>query len=251
MMRQLLLGLFLLGWAGGALAAPQTAVVDPSGTPQARVETTAPGSSDAGMVVRCIGCAGSTGATVTANQGTPNAGGASAWPVTDATTHTDLSTINTTLGSPFQAGGSVGNTGFNALQGGTANAVGNPFYVSPATGTVWPLSSTTPVQTTALASNLVVCASACVLSDFEVNVDTTLSASTWYLMIFNATSLPGDGAVAPVKCYAEPAGKTQDGATFGNGGISLSTGAVIGVSTTGCYTKTASVHATFVGASHL
>ena len=68
---------------------------------------------------------------VTANAGTGT------FTVSDSTTHTDLSTINTTLGSPFQAGGSVGNTGFNALQGGSANAVGNPFYVSPATGAVF------------------------------------------------------------------------------------------------------------------
>ena len=30
--------------------------------------------------------------------------------------------------------GSIANTGFNALQGGAANAAGNPFYVAPGTG---------------------------------------------------------------------------------------------------------------------
>lgn len=38
------------------------------------------------------------------------------------------------LGSPFQVGGSIGNTGFNALQSGSANAVGNPFYFSNSQG---------------------------------------------------------------------------------------------------------------------
>lgn len=40
---------------------------------------------------------------------------------TDATTHTDLGTINTTLGSPFQAGGSIGNTAFTANAGTNLN----------------------------------------------------------------------------------------------------------------------------------
>ena len=38
---------------------------------------------------------------------------------TGAATATGLSTINTTLGSPFQAGGSIGNTSFGATQSGT------------------------------------------------------------------------------------------------------------------------------------
>lgn len=44
------------------------------------------------------------------------AGIANPLPVTDAATHTGLTTINTTLGSPFQAGGSIGNTSFIATQ---------------------------------------------------------------------------------------------------------------------------------------
>jgi hypothetical protein len=37
---------------------------------------------------------------------------------------------------PGSAGFSIGNTGFNALQGGAANSLSNPFYVSPATGSL-------------------------------------------------------------------------------------------------------------------
>jgi hypothetical protein len=65
------------------------------------------------------------------------------------TGNTALTTINTTLGTPFQASGSIGNTGFNALQAGTANAVGNPFFVSPGTGATW-----TAVQATAANLNM-------------------------------------------------------------------------------------------------
>lgn len=61
--------------------------------------------------------------TVTANQG---AAGASPWPVTDA----ELAVINTTLGSPFQAGGSIGNTSFAATQATAANL--NATVVGPA-----------------------------------------------------------------------------------------------------------------------
>lgn len=46
---------------------------------------------------------------------------------TGAATAAGLSTINTTLGSPFQAGGSIGNTVFGATQSGTwSNTVATP-----------------------------------------------------------------------------------------------------------------------------
>lgn len=53
-------------------------------------------------------------------------------------------TIITTLGSPFQAGGNVGNTGFNALQGGAANSTSNPFYFLFGTGATLPAFASTP-----------------------------------------------------------------------------------------------------------
>jgi hypothetical protein len=49
-------------------------------------------------------------------------------------------TINTTLGTLFKSGQTIGNTGFNALQGGAANSLTNPFYVAPATGASWTVS---------------------------------------------------------------------------------------------------------------
>lgn len=41
-----------------------------------------------------------------------------------------LTSLITALGSPFQAGGSIGNTGFNVLQGGAANSATNPIFVA-------------------------------------------------------------------------------------------------------------------------
>lgn len=65
-------------------------------------------------------------------------------------------------------------------------------------------------------------------------------------MIFNATSLPADGAVTPAKCYAEPAGAIS--ASYGfNVPVQFSTGIVIGVSSTGFLTKTASAPAFISG----
>jgi hypothetical protein len=45
-----------------------------------------------------------------------------------------LTSLITALGTPFQAGGSIGNAGFNVLQAGAATSLSNPIFVSPATG---------------------------------------------------------------------------------------------------------------------
>lgn len=112
------------------------------------------------------------------------------------------------------------------------------------------ISPATHAQTSALASNLVAKAAAGTLYSFNVSADTTLNASTWYVMIFDAASLPADGAVTPAKCYAMPAGAPTASGLFGAGGVTFSSGIVIGVSTTGCFTKTASTHALFIGADY-
>ena len=100
--------------------------------------------------------------------------------------------------------------------------------------------------TAALASNKVVKASAGNLYSFNVSADSTLSGAAWWIMIFDATSLPGDGGVTPAKCYAVPTGTTSYSAAF-NLPVAFTTGIVIGVSTTGCFTKTASTHAFISG----
>lgn len=107
-------------------------------------------------------------------------------------------------------------------------------------------SAVTPITSSALAANQVIKASPGSLYSFSVSADPTLSAAAWWVMIYNATSAPSDGAVTPVKCYAMPLGATTLGASF-NSPVAFSTGITIGVSTTGCFTKTASTHAFISG----
>lgn len=107
----------------------------------------------------------------------------------------------------------------------------------------------THAQTAALASNLAAKASAGTLYSFEVSADATLSGAAWYVMIFDATALPSNGAITPAKCYSQASGTTQMGGTFAAPGVAFATGIVIGVSTTGCFTQTASVHA-FIAADY-
>lgn len=104
----------------------------------------------------------------------------------------------------------------------------------------------TPVSSSALAANTVIKASAGNLYSFEVSADSTLSGAAWWIMIYNATSAPVDGAVTPLKCYAMASGTTSYGAAFPTP-AAFSTGITIGVSTTGCFTKTASTHAFISG----
>jgi hypothetical protein len=142
----------------GATVAPSSTLVagDAPGSIQQPISVDSSGNQN----VNVVNTAPVSG-TVTANQGTANTT-ANAWPVelvgsgnvasvtaanavkvdgsavtqpisaaslplpTGAATNSELVTINSTLGSPFQAGGSIGNTAFGATQSGawsvTANA---------------------------------------------------------------------------------------------------------------------------------
>ena len=99
------------------------------------------------------------------------------------------------------------------------------------------------ISTSALAANLVVKTIPGAAYSFEVIADSTLSGAAWWVMFYDATSAPADGAVTPLKCYAIPSGQTTVGGTFATGGINFKTGIVVGVSTNGCFTKAASTHA--------
>ena len=102
-------------------------------------------------------------------------------------------------------------------------------------------------STTAIASNLVIPSSANKsLTGFQVSADATLAAADWWIMIYDATSAPADGAVTPAKCYYMPATTTSYSAGF-TGFTKFPNGIVIGVSTTGCFNKTASAHAFISG----
>ena len=104
----------------------------------------------------------------------------------------------------------------------------------------------TKTSTAVLAASLVVKATAGNLYSFEASADSTLSGAAWWIMIFDATTLPVDGTVTPAKCYALPSGVTSAAYAF-PAAVSFTSGIVIGVSTTGCFTKTASTHAFISG----
>lgn len=98
----------------------------------------------------------------------------------------------------------------------------------------------------ALAANQVVKAAPGGLYSLQVSADSTLSAAAWWIMVYDALAAPADGAVTPKKCYAQALGTTSFGTSFPTP-IGFNTGIVIGVSTTGCFSKTASVHAFISG----
>lgn len=97
-----------------------------------------------------------------------------------------------------------------------------------------------------LAANQIIKASAGNIVSFNVSADSTLSGAAWWIMIYNATSAPADGAITPAKCYAMSSGTTSFQSAF-TLPVAFSTGITIGVSTTGCFTKTASTHAFISG----
>lgn len=97
----------------------------------------------------------------------------------------------------------------------------------------------TPTVTSAVASNLVAKSSAGNLYGFQV----TSGASAGYALLFNATSLPADGAVTPIKCYSMAATSTLSVDFRPGPALRFGTGLVIGFSTTGCFTLTASATA--------
>lgn len=141
-------------------------------------------------------------------------------------------------------------TGTQRVATSTDSTIGTVTAVTSITNAVTANPSVlTTTSSSALAANLVVNAAASKLASFTVSADTTLNAATWYVMLYNATSAPVDGAVTPVKCYVMPSGTTSFSAAFPNP-ISFSTGVVIGVSTTGCFTKTASTHALFISGDY-
>lgn len=125
--------------------------------------------------------------------------------------------------------------------GNTANTT--PWLVTPTPSSASG-AAVTSASSTAAASNLVLKASEGNL----YHLTATIGATSGYLMLFDATSLPSNGAVTPVYC----APVTSNGT---NGFIALEfstpkrfgTGITAGFSTTGCFTLTASATGNFFG----
>lgn len=140
----------------------------------------------------------------------------------------DLGTINTTLGSPFQAGGALG-AGSNTI-GAT--------YRAPTSSSSFAIA---PVVA-ASATNVVGKASAGNLYEALVNVGSTAG----YVFKFNATSVPANGAVTAgaasgdyQDCVYVPAYGTYSWSAGGDPPESFSAGITIAFSSTGPGTFTA------------
>lgn len=104
------------------------------------------------------------------------------------------------------------------------------------------VSGITASANAAAGSNVVLKAGAGNLYSFEV----TTGASAGLVYVFNATSLPGNGAITPVKCYAVAANSTFD-KSFGPP-LALATGITVGFGTgTNCFSLTASATAFISG----
>lgn len=99
-------------------------------------------------------------------------------------------------------------------------------------------SGVAPVATSAAASNLVAKGSAGNL--YRATASTAASAG--YLMVFNATTAPADGAVTPLMCRQVAANSTVN-IDLSAVPAYFSTGITLVFSTTGCFTKTASTTA--------
>lgn len=149
-----------------------------------------------------------------------------------------------TTGKLCDGGGGGGGGGAVTLPTTPTIAAGSGVVPAPSSESTAGLPT---AASPALASNLVVKESAGNLYAFNISADPTLSGAAWWLMIFNATSAPADGAVTPAKCYAFPSGTTSYSASWGIIPLYLGTGITLVVSTTGCFTKTASAHAFLSG----
>lgn len=120
-----------------------------------------------------------------------------------------------------------------------ALTIGGVFVVPSAAST----SGIAPVVTSAAAGTLVLKASAGNLYGLTV----TTSSAAGYVMVFNATSAPVDGAVTPVHCVYIGSAPATVGISWRPLGSYYSTGISVAFSTTGCFTKTASATAFIAG----
>lgn len=158
----------------------------------------------------------------------------------------------TTTGTPFTSCSPVTSTNPLPMTGsGTAgtSAAAVVTVQGIAGGTTLPVTITqsstgiTPVVSTAAESGHVLKASAGVLWGLTA----ATGASAGFVMVFNATSAPVDGAVTPIECLPVAANSAVAVSFAGGPAAAYSTGITVVFSTTGCFTKTASATAFFSG----
>lgn len=105
-------------------------------------------------------------------------------------------------------------------------------------------STASPVNSAAGEASHVFLNKAGVLYGFSA---TNSSATAGFVLVYNATSAPGDGAVTPIACYALPATSTI-GVAFTPLPLAMSTGITLVFSTgANCFTQTSSAVAFFLG----
>lgn len=109
-----------------------------------------------------------------------------------------------------------------------------------------PASAQVSSSSSVLAANQVVKGTGGLLYGIQISADGTLSGAAWWVMVYDATAAPSNGTVTPRKCYAMASGATELSRSF-SPPIQFGLGIVVGVSTTGCFTKTESVHAFISG----
>ena len=156
-----------------------------------------------------------------------------------------LGLANPALAQQCSGGGLVG------LLVGPSGSSCNYLSVNPDGSINIENGSSTPIvhaQTATLAASLVAKASAGQLSSFQVQADSTLYASAWWLMVFDSATIPAAGTVTPAKCYPFQAGQPGGSFSFGTP-VAFTAGISLAVSTTGCFSYTASTHA-FIGADY-
>lgn len=98
------------------------------------------------------------------------------------------------------------------------------------------------IVSAAAESNHVFCTGPCFLRSVYV----TSGAAAGFVMSFNATSAPADGAVTPLDCVVLPANSTAS-LDYGDTSDVYPVGMTAVFSTTGCFTKTASATAFMKG----
>ena len=149
--------------------------------------------------------------------------------------------------------------GVTPLMGGGVTGTGSPRVSLATDANTIQISQTTPATTNgvtpvptsnAAAANALTSSGAVQASNVLkasagnlYSLTITTGATAGYLMVFNATSAPIDGAVTPAYCSQAPANMTS--ALEWSIPVRFATGITAVFSTTGCFTKTESATAAF------
>jgi hypothetical protein len=168
-------------------------------------------------------------------------------------TASSTTTVNLAGGSGLPTGTGGGGGGSSSITNYALESTGNLEAAAASLAAIQaalgsPIPSNKPCQTTVLASSLVCGSPAVALIDFSVNPDATLAASGYNIIIVDQTGTAPTSPATVVyrKCYTVPSsfGQTSYGANFGAGGVTLSSGLTILISTgVTCQSYIASVHA--------